>query len=93
MSKKQKNRSIKKANNSVTLNTLSKKADNLTSTVDSLDMITKNGFEQVDKRLGSFEKSNAREHEEIKVRLDNVAYRFELAELEKRVEILEKKLV
>ncbi len=30
--------------------------------------------------------------EEIKLKLDNVAYRFELVELQKRVEFLEKKL-
>ncbi len=36
--------------------------------------------------------NNTREHEEIKLRLDNVAYRFELVELQRRVQILEKKI-
>ncbi|MBM3205744.1 hypothetical protein FJZ41_02790 [Candidatus Shapirobacteria bacterium] len=44
-------------------------------------------FDAVDKRLDKLEQG----HEEIKLRLDNVAYRFELVELQRRVEILEKK--
>lgn len=36
--------------------------------------------------------NNTREHESIKLRLDNVAYRFELVELQKRVDVLEKKV-
>lgn len=52
-------------------------------------------FGEVDKRLdglegrmGTLEKGQ----EEIKLRLDNVAYRFELVELQRRVEILEKRV-
>jgi hypothetical protein len=44
-------------------------------------------FDAVDKRLDKLEQG----HEEIKLRLDNVAYRFELVELQRRVELLEKK--
>jgi hypothetical protein len=36
--------------------------------------------------------NNTREHESIKLRLNNVAYRFELVELQKRVDVLEKKV-
>jgi len=49
------------------------------------------GFNEVNKNLRILSENNAREHEDIKLRLDNVAYRFELVELQKRVEILEKK--
>ena len=55
-------------------------------------------FEEVDKRFEGVNNNirilsdnNAREHEDLKLRLDNVAYRFELVELQKRVEVLEKK--
>jgi len=49
---------------------------------------TREDFKQVDKRLGSLENGQ----EEIKLSLNNVAYRFELVELQKRVERLEKKI-
>ena len=45
----------------------------------------------VENNLRVLTENNTREHEEIRLRLDNVAYRFELVELQKRVEILEKK--
>ena len=45
-------------------------------------------FDRVEKRLDDLEHGQ----EEIKLKLDNVAYRFELVELQRRVEILEKKL-
>ena len=45
-------------------------------------------FDRVEGRLDCLEKGQ----EEIKLKLDNVAYPFELVELQKRVEILEKKL-
>ncbi len=51
----------------------------------------KKGFETVNNNIRILSENNAREHEEIKLRLDNVAYRFELVELQKRVEVLEKK--
>jgi len=98
MAKKQK-KTFKNAGKNPTLSLLSKKVDGLADTVDKLAIITRNGFENVDKRfehiekrLDGFEKGNTREHEEIKIRQDNVAYRFEVVELEKRVETLEKKI-
>jgi hypothetical protein len=49
------------------------------------------GFEKsLKKELAILSEINTREHEEIKLRLDNVAYRFELVELQKRVDKLEK---
>ncbi len=48
-------------------------------------------FEETNKNICILSENNAREHEEIKLRLDNVAYRFELVSLEKRVDVLEKK--
>lgn len=76
------------------------------ATINDLAVMINKGFEQVsedfkqvDRRLDSLEqghkemiKSNTREHEEIKLSLNNVAYRFELVELQKRVEILERKI-
>lgn len=72
--------------------------------IDGLAAITKRGFDgvderfnKVDKRLDSLEqgqediiRSNTREHEELKLRQDEVPYRFEFVELEKRVEVLER---
>ena len=61
----------------------------------------KKGFEGVDKRFDAVDKRFERMErqmviledgqEQIKLRLDNVAYRFELNDLEKRVQLLEKK--
>ena len=75
-----------------------KKQTKKTTTTDDLAMMIGKGFEHVDKRLDSLEqehkemkRENALEHDEIKTRLDNVAYRFELVELQKRVEILERR--
>lgn len=75
--------------------------NDLEKTIDSLAIITKNGFdlvgqrfEQVDKKLDEVDKKLTlldRGQEDIKLRLDNVAYRFELTELQRRVILLEKK--
>jgi len=70
--------------------------------VDDLAMMTKQGFDEVgesvkqgfamvNNNIHILSGNNTREHEDIKLRLDNVAYRFELVELQKRVEVLEKK--
>ena len=48
-------------------------------------------FNEVENNLRIFSENNTREHEDIKLRLGNVAHRFELVELEKRVDVLEKK--
>jgi len=75
-------------------------------TIDDLAMMTKRGFDELGEKLGEkidelggrvkegfrvVSENNAREHDEIKLRLDNVAYRFELVELQKRADALEKK--
>jgi hypothetical protein len=49
-------------------------------------------FDRMDSRMDSLEESNTMEHEEMKNHLNNVAYRFELTDLGKRVRILEKKI-
>jgi len=50
----------------------------------------KNDLGSVKNDLRILSENNTREHEEIKLRLDSVAYRFELVELQKRVEKLER---
>ncbi|MBU2037322.1 hypothetical protein KJ866_03965 [Patescibacteria group bacterium] len=71
-------------------------------TIDDLAIMTKRGFDEVGENMKQgfsavnnniriLSENNAREHEDIKLRLDNVAYRFELVELQKRVEVLEKR--
>lgn len=65
--------------------------DELGGKIDKLGEQMVRGFEVVNNNIRIFSENNAREHEDIKLRLDNVAYRFELVELQKRVEILEKK--
>ena len=70
---------------SITLNELA-------TVIDSLAGITKAGFEVVDKRFERVEKRLTNlEHgqEDIILRLDNVAYRFELVEVQKRLKALE----
>jgi polyhydroxyalkanoate synthesis regulator phasin len=51
----------------------------------NLARMIKTGFDEVGTRLENLETGQ----EEIKRRLDNVAYRFELDDLERRVEKLE----
>lgn len=48
-------------------------------------------FEKVESSLEALKKTNTQEHENASLRLNEVAYRFELVDLKKRVEILEKK--
>ena len=68
------------------------------TTINDLAVMINNGFneikesnvrdhKEIGKRLNSLEQGQ----EDIKIRLDNVAYRFELVELQKRVEVLEKR--
>lgn len=66
------------------------------TTTDELALMIGKGFEHIDVRieklemkLDNLENINMRDHEDIKMRLDNVAYRFELVALEKRVDRLE----
>ena len=55
-------------------------------TIDDLAVMIKDGFDGVTKDIDELKKGQER----IELRLDNVAYRFELVALEKRVEKLEK---
>ena len=70
--------------------------ESLAGSVEDLAAMTAKGFEntatkadvvRLDNRLGKLEQGQ----EDIKLKLDNVAYRFELVELQKRVERLEQK--
>ncbi len=69
--------------------------------IEDLAGMVQRGFDETAKKvdvvnLGNnlriLSENNASEHEDIKLRLDNVAYRFELVELQRRVEVLEKKM-
>lgn len=68
-------------------------------TLDNLAGMIKRSFDGVDKRFDRIEKAlkdfreeNSLEHEEIKLRLSQVAYRFELEEIDKRLKRVESKL-
>ena len=68
--------------------------DTVARNIEDLALITAKGFytmgkkfDNIDIKIDKLEKGQ----EEIKLRLDNVAYRFELVELQKRVEKLEAK--
>ena len=78
-------------------NGLTKNVNKIATSLDDLARMVKEGFDEVhgtikagfdkvDNRLAALENGQ----EEIKLRLTNVAYRFELEKLEKRVKALEK---
>jgi len=70
-------------------------------TIDVLAGMVKKGFDHMDERFNQHDKrfetiekkmdDLEQGQEEIKLKLGNVAYRFELVELERRVQILERK--
>ena len=62
-------------------------------TTDDLAVMIQAGFENTATKadLRNLEEKVDKNHEEITLKLDNVAYRFELVELQRRVELLEKK--
>lgn len=62
-------------------------------TIDKLAAMVQGGFEEMGKSFEELKKGNEREHEEIKLKLDNVAYRFEVVELQRRVSLLERKML
>ncbi len=71
--------------------------ERLEAAINNLALMTAKGFEHMDERMNSLEQgqediieSNTHEHEEMKLRQDEVPYRFEFVELEKRVEVLER---
>lgn len=49
-------------------------------------------FNKIEKQLKNFRERNSLEHEEIKLRLSQAAYRFELEEIDKRLKKVEAKL-
>ena len=68
--------------------------DTVARNIEDLALITAKGFDTMGKKFDNIDiKIDKLEkgQEEIKLRLDNVAYRFELVELQKRVEKLEAK--
>jgi hypothetical protein len=73
----------------ITINDVAKSLDDLAISVkegfDGVSKSMKDGFERVDKRLTTLERGQ----EDIKLRLDNVAYRFEIVEVQKRLKALE----
>ncbi len=84
---------------STATNELTKKINSLVATVDDLARSVKEGFDEVhgtmkagfykvENRLTNLENGQ----EEIKLRLSNVAYRFEIVELENQVKTLTKKM-
>lgn len=77
-----------------TIDDLAKKIDGVAKSVDDLAVITKKGFDAVGKQFeGVNSCMNTLENgqEDIKLRLNNVAYRFEFIELQRRIILLEKK--
>lgn len=72
----------------ITNQDLAKSINILAKSLDDLAISVKNGFDSVDRRLKALEQG----HKDIKLKLTNVAYRFELEELERRVAKLENKL-
>jgi hypothetical protein len=90
---------MKKTNKNTTLNDLALQMDGLASQMpggfkqvnenhEFLVRMVSQEFDAVDVRLGALEYSQ----EEIRIRLDNAAYRFELVEVQNRVTVLEKKV-
>ncbi|MDO8503555.1 MAG: hypothetical protein Q7S60_02590 [bacterium] len=49
-------------------------------------------FDRIEKALKDFKEENSLENEEIKLRLNQVAYRFELEEVDRRLRRVEAKL-
>jgi len=49
-------------------------------------------FDKIEKQLKNFREKNSLEHEDIKLRLSQVAYRFELEEIDKRLKKVEAKV-
>lgn len=67
--------------------------------INGLAVLVNGGFSATQRVIDNNQKENIRRfnllesgHEDIKLRLDNVAYRFELIELQSRVKRLEKKV-
>ena len=93
----------KKMPKKITLENLSEKIDNgfkkadqkIDERIDQLALVVKNGFDentkqhqQIFNRIDNLEQGQ----EEIKLKLDQVAYRFEVQELDRRLKRVEAKL-
>lgn len=79
----------------MTIDDLAQKIDKLDGHIDTLAIITSKGFEGNTKHHEAFIKRFdilEKDHQDIMMKLSNVAYRFELVALQKRVDFLEKKL-
>ena len=64
-------------------------------TIEELARMVAEGFNSMGNRMDGFEKRMSGleiGQDDIRNKLDNVAYRFELVELDKRVRVLEKKV-
>lgn len=76
------------------------------TSIDELARMVKNGFDDITnnltgeinsttdglrKDIANLRDQNDKDHQDIKMRLDNVAYRFEFQDLERRVLVLEKR--
>lgn len=75
--------------------TIMNETPNKNITLDDLAGMVKGGFDEVNGRLDKLETrftTLERGQEDIILKLDNVAYRFELVALEKRVKELEEKV-
>lgn len=75
---------------------LSPKVEHLTELIENLAIITTQGFQEVHVQLNDLKQDVSRVEqnmEEVKLRLDNVPYRFELKALEVRVDHLERRKV
>jgi hypothetical protein len=86
-----------------TIDDLAVTVDNLVVTVDKLAVMVARGFDEirseisgglkgVKTEISELREQNKSDHLELKLRQDNVAYRFELESLDKRVTHLEKKI-
>lgn len=82
---------MKKQNQKITMEDLAGMVQRGFGSMDEKFNKTDERFDKVENNLRIISENNTREHKAIMLRLDNVAYRFELVELQKRVELLEKK--
>ena len=65
------------------------------TTIDDLAVMIAKGFDGIENEIGGMKndvKNLKLGQDDIRNKLDNVAYRFELVELDKRVRVLEKKV-
>lgn len=83
---------MKNINNKITMNDLAVMVKKGFDETGEKIKEVKNDVDEIKKGVKDLSETNTEEHTAIKLRLDNVAYRFELVELQKRVDVLEKKV-